>query len=495
MGPLAATSAQAILQAITSNNPRNKQLVDYILGSGLSQDDIVRYLSSPAMGQEEQSDIGRKLASRNNARKFLDFLKNSVSIASAGFGAYKLYQGAKGVFQAAQAGGNLAQTLMGQGQQPNLAQQILQTPGAAQAAGAAGGQAAQGSSFLSNLVKSVASVFGFKNKGLVNAVAKIVDQTGQEVADVYKQLAKDYDVSTPEKATKAATEFFKKMTEEQTKPTTLEKVVEEKERQKERMESIKPIEEVKKDLARDLKSAVIRQTDYNPEEKLLKVIFNNGHTYTYDDVPQKVYDDLTAGTVKAKTSGENQYGRWWVGKTPSAGASFNALIKKGGYNYQRIEDTPISEEEEEEYKALAQEAKGRAGKFLGELEKTEAAGKNIKGKAALTPEQIRNRRMVLSKHLESLRNAPKDERNKELLNSVEERLKTLNQIDKLVKSKKAKVLTEETLRFEKANGKQLLKKMLLLLPASVVKVLKNKIETTSEEEVLKTIKDYLLSKK
>lgn len=42
------------------------------------------------------------------------------------------------------------------------------------------------------------------------------------------------------------------------------------------------------------------------------------------------------GAVPAKTSGQNEHGRWWVGKNPSLGAAFSALIRQGGYQYERL---------------------------------------------------------------------------------------------------------------------------------------------------------------
>lgn len=348
--------------------------------------------------------------------------------------------------------------------------------------------------FLSSIVQGVAGVFGFRNKPLVNAVATIVEKTGQEVSDVYKELSQRFDVSTPEKATQAALSKLREIQEGQTAAKTPEQIVQEKEKQAQTLERIKPAKEVQKALTKDLKSSVIRKTEYDPEKSLLKVVFNNSHTYTYDDVPEEIYNKLTEGAIPAKTKGENQYGRWWIGKKPSAGAAFNELIKKGGYSFQRVEDTPVSEDEEEEYQSIAGEAKQREKSFSSQVEKATGARKNI-NKDIIAPDNVKFRTMAYRKTLEELRKQPSDERNEKLIDTIEQRLKTLGQLDKIKNSKRSKVLTEEVIRFEKSQGKTLIKKMLLLLPATVVKVLKDKIENTTEEEALKLIKGYLMTKK
>jgi len=39
-------------------------------------------------------------------------------------------------------------------------------------------------------------------------------------------------------------------------------------------------------------STVISSTTYNPQKKILRVIFLSGAVYDYLDVPQKVYDNM-----------------------------------------------------------------------------------------------------------------------------------------------------------------------------------------------------------
>jgi len=89
-------------------------------------------------------------------------------------------------------------------------------------------------------------------------------------------------------------------------------------------------------------SSQVNSFKYNPNTKQLFVKFHgkdsadSGPVYGYQNVPQHIYDVFAQGRVGPKTSGQNQYHRWVKGVTPSLGASLNALIKEGGYPYQRM---------------------------------------------------------------------------------------------------------------------------------------------------------------
>lgn len=63
---------------------------------------------------------------------------------------------------------------------------------------------------------------------------------------------------------------------------------------------------------------------------------NSGPVYKYEGVPRFMYDVFRKGAVGPKTSGSNKYHAWQKGITPSLGAAMHALIKLGGYPYQRM---------------------------------------------------------------------------------------------------------------------------------------------------------------
>jgi hypothetical protein len=89
-------------------------------------------------------------------------------------------------------------------------------------------------------------------------------------------------------------------------------------------------------------SSNVNSFKYNPDTGELFVKFHGkdsadtGPVYSYQGVPRNIYDVFSRGRVAPKTSGQNQYHRWIRGVTPSLGASLYALIRNGGYPYQRL---------------------------------------------------------------------------------------------------------------------------------------------------------------
>lgn len=86
-----------------------------------------------------------------------------------------------------------------------------------------------------------------------------------------------------------------------------------------------------------LPSSNIWGFQYDPKSRRLKVKFQGGGIYQYENVPSEIYNIFKQGGIAAKTKGSNQYGMWWVGKRPSLGAAFHQLIKLGGYPHQRLQ--------------------------------------------------------------------------------------------------------------------------------------------------------------
>lgn len=89
-------------------------------------------------------------------------------------------------------------------------------------------------------------------------------------------------------------------------------------------------------------SAQINAFNYDPKSKQLHVKFQgdypqeNGPQYVYDNVPEYIAKLFMRGAVAPKTSGKNAWHEWKKGISPSLGASMNALIKMGGYSYQKV---------------------------------------------------------------------------------------------------------------------------------------------------------------
>lgn len=85
-----------------------------------------------------------------------------------------------------------------------------------------------------------------------------------------------------------------------------------------------------------LNSSNVYGYQYDPRQRMLRVRFNEGGVYEYDNVPPQIFKLFAQGAIPAKTNGRNRWGAWWRGKQPSSGASLNQLIKKGGFNYRKL---------------------------------------------------------------------------------------------------------------------------------------------------------------
>ena len=89
-------------------------------------------------------------------------------------------------------------------------------------------------------------------------------------------------------------------------------------------------------------SSNVEGFSYDPENKKLLIRFHgefpnrDGPIYSYDDVPPVVFQMVQRGAVPASTNGQNKWGKWWKGKSPSVGASVYNMIRMQGYNYRRV---------------------------------------------------------------------------------------------------------------------------------------------------------------
>ena len=89
-------------------------------------------------------------------------------------------------------------------------------------------------------------------------------------------------------------------------------------------------------------SSNINAFRYEPESQKLFIKFQgqypqqNGPVYSYEGVPKHIFDVFSRGAVAPRTSGRNAWHTWKEGVTPSHGASMYALIREGGYPYQRL---------------------------------------------------------------------------------------------------------------------------------------------------------------
>lgn len=96
-----------------------------------------------------------------------------------------------------------------------------------------------------------------------------------------------------------------------------------------------------------VKSSNVKGYRYDTEDKTLIIEFNDGSKYLYEFIEFSEFEAVAKGDAICTTEGSNQYGSWYVGKTPSVGAAiWRWLIKKGAMytkmfsknmNYKKID--------------------------------------------------------------------------------------------------------------------------------------------------------------
>lgn len=94
-------------------------------------------------------------------------------------------------------------------------------------------------------------------------------------------------------------------------------------------------QEFKKWRANNIKSSNVKKIMYEDETKEMTIQFNDKSIYTYYEVPFDLFLDVSGGNAVCITSGENKYGRWWIGKTPSVGAAVHKFLVKKKIRYKK----------------------------------------------------------------------------------------------------------------------------------------------------------------
>lgn len=80
----------------------------------------------------------------------------------------------------------------------------------------------------------------------------------------------------------------------------------------------------------DASSSNVDKILFNDETMELVVKFNGGSYYTYYDIDFTEFVAVFNGAGICRTSGENKWGSWFIGKSPSVGAAvFNILVNSG----------------------------------------------------------------------------------------------------------------------------------------------------------------------
>lgn len=84
-----------------------------------------------------------------------------------------------------------------------------------------------------------------------------------------------------------------------------------------------------------MRSSNVRGYSYDRENGDLMVQFHKGGIYRYNSVPSGIFEEFAAGNHDATTNGENEYGKWWIGKNPSLGSAHWAYIRDN-FDYEKV---------------------------------------------------------------------------------------------------------------------------------------------------------------
>jgi hypothetical protein len=75
---------------------------------------------------------------------------------------------------------------------------------------------------------------------------------------------------------------------------------------------------------------------YNTNNGTLVITFNNGSEYEYFAVDFQEYEDIVLGDAVCVTEGSNDFGSWFVGKTPSVGAAVHKYLVKTKKRFRQL---------------------------------------------------------------------------------------------------------------------------------------------------------------
>jgi hypothetical protein len=86
----------------------------------------------------------------------------------------------------------------------------------------------------------------------------------------------------------------------------------------------------------DVDSSNVASYRYNTNNNQLQIEFNDGSRYEYSQVDYREFEDIVLGDAACITEGENEFGSWFVGKTPSVGAAVYEFLVKANKPYRRF---------------------------------------------------------------------------------------------------------------------------------------------------------------
>ncbi len=83
-------------------------------------------------------------------------------------------------------------------------------------------------------------------------------------------------------------------------------------------------------------SSNVKSYAYDSIKLELYITFNDNSTYRYDNITIQEFFEIRNGEASCITEGSNQYGSWYVGKTPSVGAAVYKYLVRANVPFQKV---------------------------------------------------------------------------------------------------------------------------------------------------------------
>jgi hypothetical protein len=161
-------------------------------------------------------------------------------------------------------------------------------------------------------------------------------------------------------------------------------------------------------LMRRVNSSNVERVLFNDLTGDLAVKFHSGDVYVYKGQNKALFDKLIRGEAVCKTAGENEFGRWWIGKTPSVGAAVWDYLSDLDYEFGTDIDVQLEDLNLESIKDYPQGVREAAKRALAWAEKNgwggcgtsvgkQRANQLAKGEP-ISPETVKRMHSFLARH-------------------------------------------------------------------------------------------------
>jgi hypothetical protein len=88
--------------------------------------------------------------------------------------------------------------------------------------------------------------------------------------------------------------------------------------------------------SKNINSSNVKSYRYNTETFELEITFNNGSKYRYFEIDFETFENISYGDATCITTGENEFGSWYEGKSPSYGAAIWDFLINNDVQYEEI---------------------------------------------------------------------------------------------------------------------------------------------------------------